>query len=276
MTIQVLGLCRFSLVSEGAFQVTHASLDERRAFLYDPARLAQRFAWFENVLLPGMAAQSDPDFRLIVLTGADFPQDWRDRLQARVAGIPQVVLDFRAPGKHRDLCHAAVTERIDPAAEVVAQFRLDDDDAVALDYVARIRSDFDRHLRPLYRRNSLLSVDNAKGLVLDASRGGVNVHQVMTHNWTPGLTLYLPPDHDKSVLDYPHHRLLSHMPGVSLQEEIMYVRGKHGANDSKNWGRAIGAAMDPARAARILHAGFGIDLPAFAAALAALPPAGTP
>jgi len=56
MNIQVLGLCRFSFPSSGAFQIEHATIQERREALYAPHRLAQRLAWFENALLPSIMA----------------------------------------------------------------------------------------------------------------------------------------------------------------------------------------------------------------------------
>ena len=67
---QILALCRFSYLGGRGFQVEHGSLAARRAFLYDPARLARRWFWFENVALPAFIAQTDPDFTLVVMTGA--------------------------------------------------------------------------------------------------------------------------------------------------------------------------------------------------------------
>ena len=39
MRVQVIGLCRFSYLGERGFQIGHETLEERRAFLYDPGRL---------------------------------------------------------------------------------------------------------------------------------------------------------------------------------------------------------------------------------------------
>lgn len=263
--VQVLGLCRFSLLGEGGFQVTHAGIAERRAFLYDPQRLGRRFVWFEHVVLPCLRAQTDPDFRLVVLTGEDFPEPFRSRLAALAGTVPQIVLDFRPPGPHRDLCRQALQARIDPAADVVAQFRLDDDDAVAVDYVERLRRDFASGLEPIYGRLGRLSLDYASGLVLDSD--GPSAHRVIARDWTPALTLFLPPGSARAVLDYPHHKLLHHMPGVSLQDNVMFVRGKHEGNDSHGWAGRLAPALAPGEAADILRRRFGIDLGRFAAAL---------
>ncbi|MCP3879258.1 MAG: hypothetical protein GY701_12850, partial [Sulfitobacter sp.] len=50
--MQVLGLCRFSYPALGGFQVGHDSTADRIAYLYDPARLEERFRLFETVALP--------------------------------------------------------------------------------------------------------------------------------------------------------------------------------------------------------------------------------
>ena len=146
--VQVLGLLRFSVLSEGAFQTRHDSLDQRRAYLFDPVRLEQRLAWFERVTLPGLLAQKDPSFRLVVLLAEDLPEPWRGRMDAILARDPRLVA-FRAPvERHRKSCADAIAAHIDPNAEAVLQFRLDDDDAVATDFTRRLRRDF-RRAQPL-------------------------------------------------------------------------------------------------------------------------------
>lgn len=60
MKIQMLGLCRFSLLSEGGFKIVHETLDDRRRLLYDPLRLEQRFLWFEHIALPDGRGRQTP------------------------------------------------------------------------------------------------------------------------------------------------------------------------------------------------------------------------
>ena len=42
MRVQMLGLCRFSYLGGGGFQVGHETIEARRAYLYNPQRLARR------------------------------------------------------------------------------------------------------------------------------------------------------------------------------------------------------------------------------------------
>lgn len=272
MDIQVLGLCRFSYLGEGGYQTTHGTLAERRAHLYDDDRLALRFFWFERVCLPAWAAQTDKDFRLIVLTGTDFPAHWLSRLHEVCAEVPQMVIETADPGPHREVCRAVMHRHVDSAAQIVAQFRHDDDDAVAVDYVWRVRSDMTDKLRPMFRAHGLLSVDYSRGLTLAAMDGEVVVIPQMSHNLGVALTIYMRPGNARCALDYPHHRLAAHMPGVAFQDSVMFIRGKHGTNDS---GDALRVGypwrLPEAEAPGLLRDRFALDLDAFAAEFGATP-----
>ncbi|MCW3784480.1 putative rhamnosyl transferase [Defluviimonas salinarum] len=274
MKIQVLGVCRFSLLVQGGFQRMPEDLEARRRVLYDPARLESRVLWFEHVFLPSIRAQTDPDFTLTVVTGSDFPDPWRGRLQDLIAGIPQIELVFVPPHVHRDACRPVLCTRTDPKADVVAQFRLDDDDAVAVDFVRRIRRDFRTFARPLYEAQGLVSIDYCRGFALTGFGARAALHFVSAPLWTPALTVCVPPSHEKSVLDYPHHLLFRHMPGISLNDRLMFVRGFHDSNDSSFPARNLSAPIAPDEAADWTARRFGIDFDRFSAALAAAPVAG--
>lgn len=270
MKVQVLGICRFSLLVTGGFQVEHDSLDARRAMLYDPVRLAQRFVWFEHVCLPTWRAQTDPDFRLIVAIGADFPDPWLTRLRDLVEGIPQVVVEQAEPIRHRPLCRRIVQAHVDPTADVVAQFRQDDDDAVATDYVARVRGDF-AALEPLWRAEGMIWADHCRGFTLMTPPDGIDVVPQVADRMTAALTVYMPPGAETCVLDYGHHKLNQVMTGVSFQDSFMYVRGKHGLNDSTKGVYAHNGAQVPCDdPVGTFRNRFAIDLEAFEKARAAL------
>lgn len=266
--IQVLGLCRFSVPGIGAFQKRHDSIAARRAMLYAPERLAQRMVWFEHVTLPAIRAQTDADFTFVVLLGEDFPEPWHGRLQALVAGIPQVRLAYAPPDEHRVACGRAVRAQVDPAADMVAEFRLDDDDAVAVDFVERVRAEAPA-LSGLFLRHGNAALDFTRGLVLaDGPDGPVPVPRRAQY-WTPALAVLTRPDAEERILDFPHHKLWMAMPTLTLPDDVMFVRGAHGGNDSRIVPEEPAWHLPEARQAPLLQRRFRIDLPAFAAALAA-------
>ncbi|WP_128254697.1 glycosyltransferase [Falsirhodobacter deserti] len=267
MKIQMLGLCRFSLLSEGGFKVVHETLDERRRLLYDPDRLAQRFLWFEYVALPSWARQTDPDFKLVIAVGEDFPLPWLERLHDLVSPIPQIVIELCPPNHHRQVCRTAMLRHADPSADRMVLFRHDDDDAVAIDYVESSRRDLQR-LGGMADTYPLFYLDYPRGFTLDYDGQVLTLNPQITHTLGVALNIVAPAGHDRGALDYPHHKLITLMPGVSLSDPIMYLRGKHETNDSRPPARG-GApfAFDQTHETRMLARRFGIDLPAFRSAL---------
>lgn len=264
--VQVLGLCRFSVPSTGAFQVAHDTIDDRRAFLYDPKRLALRFTWFEHVNLPGIAQQHDPAFKYVVLVGEDFPEPWRSRMEAHAARIPQMVVEYAPPIHHREACSAALAKYVDPSAEVVIQFRQDDDDGVATDFVQRLRRDY-RKSKGIFRERGLMALDYNLGMNLHSKDGGLKIVPRYHSFLGAAFAVCTVPGDGHYVLDYYHNIIWQQMASVTFPDSYMWVRGSHGTNDSgkvpENWK----IEKDPAKLRQILRKRFRIDLPGFKAAL---------
>ncbi len=263
--VQALGLTRFSYPSApGAFG--RDGLDALRARLYDDRRMALRFHWFEHVTLPGLRAQTDPDFTLVVLTGDALPERHRDRLAALLSGLPQARIVTMPEGRvHREACRAAMIEARDPAARVVAEFRLDDDDGVAAGFVADLRRRFET-VAPLFEGGGRVTLDYCRGLLLRTAGAAVELRPVMARLWTPALVTYRAPGDDRSLLDAPHLDLWKLMPVLSLRHPAMFVRGAHADNASavgNRWDRVTVRDADQARAEAALRRDFRIDLDAF-------------
>ncbi|WP_435168380.1 glycosyltransferase [Falsirhodobacter sp. 1013] len=272
---QVLGLCRFSLLVEGGFQVEHDTLAARRAMLYDPARLALRFAWFEEVCLPSLRLQTDPDFTLILLTGADFPDRALQRLRQATQDIPQIVLRQIAPERHRPACRRVLKAEVDPAARAVLQFRLDDDDAVSIDFVERLRADM-ALAQGMLDRDGRLYLDYNRGFTLMTPPEGRQIAAQVADRVAAGLAVALRPDDGSCVMDFAHNKVHQAMNGLTFTDRFMYVRGKNGLNDSAGGQFRHGGArldMDQADCEEQLAARFGIDPARFDAAVAAAQPA---
>lgn len=254
----MLGLCRFSLLVEGGFQTIHQTLQARREMLYDPRRLEYRLAWFQHLCLAGLRVQTDPDFTLVVLTGEDFPADWMARLRAVAAEVPQAVVVTRPPGRHRDVCMGALAPHIDPKADVVGQFRLDDDDTVACDFIARSRADF-AGFRGLFDRHGRVGSNYASGVVVSDTGPHLAFDSRVVTNWSCATTLYFSPDSTTGLMDYGHHRLAEFMPMVTQTDSPMYLRGWHDGNDSRRRRQGSGEPWAEDRAAPVLAERFGIN-----------------
>ncbi len=264
--VQVQGLCRFSFPCTGGFKKYHTSLEERRAALYAPRRLDERTLWFEHVFLPPLRAQNDGDFTMHLLMGEDLPQPWRGRVEAAIADVPQIRAHWREAGDHRAICRYVMWGGRDATRAVVAEFRLDDDDAVAVDYVQQLRRGWGKVAR-LASFQGRVALDHGKGLVLEAKNDGtIKPHVLNTHCWSAGLAIYLKPDDEAIVMDFPHHKIWARVPFVNLTDSVMFIRGDHDHNDAKTPFAAGQPVPTPeGEIPEMLARRFGIDFPAFQA-----------
>ncbi|MFV0384292.1 glycosyltransferase [Paracoccus sp. (in: a-proteobacteria)] len=260
MRIQVLGLCRFSMLVENAFQSVGSDLNQSRGFLYDPRRLEQRMRWFEHLCLQPLLWQTDPDFTLILATGIDLPQPWLARLTEIAGAVPQIRLEQVAPGKHGQICRQLLAKHTDPDADVVAQFRMDDDDAVALDYVAQLRQDF-RLIRPLMKADAPVALDYTQGLVIERQGdGSFDIRAEHARLWVPALAMYFPADRPGSIMNYRHDWIWRLATMVSRNHPLMWIRGFHGKNDSpRTHYRPMQIEMAKEQIDQTLRRRFGLD-----------------
>lgn len=230
--MQVIGICRFSYPALGGFQVDHASPEERMAFLYASDRMEERFRLFECFTLPPLRAQSDADFTFLVVIGDAMPARWRDRLMDQLADIPQAVVQEHAPGPHRQVMKQAVNAVRDNRDAPCLQFRMDDDDAVAIRYVERLREAAD-DLDPLLRKNRHIAIDFNQGYIAAPSARGILGKPTIEHLWTAGLAMAVRPGVDLSILNFGHSKLARFMPVTSFTGEDMFIRGHSDHNDSR-------------------------------------------
>lgn len=278
MRAQLLGLCRFSYLGGRGFQVRHETVEERRAFLYDPARLARRWAWFEQVALPGLTRQTDPDYTMVIMTGPYLPQPFLGRLREIAAAHPQIRLELVPPMEHhRVACARAVHPHVDPAADWVGQFKHDDDDGLAFDFVARARRDL-RLLMPMLRRDGQAWCDYMKGVILKATETGVEALPRHVSATGVALVIWQRPDARQTCIDYEHWKIGSYMNGVALGERPMFLRAIHHDNDSGALGPNYPWADPPADLGPLIARRFGVDLAALdaGARAAGLPGADRP
>lgn len=273
MHVQMLGLCRFSYLGLRGYQKDHATVEERRAYLYDPGRLARRWRWFTEFALPGWRGQGDPDFTLVIMTGPDLPEPYLSDLKDLVAGIPQLRLALVPPmERHLAACRAAIAPHVDAGADVIGHFRHDDDDAVALDYVEQTRKDFDR-VSSLWQSEKLLSLDYSRGLMVQPDGGRMRYTPRICQNMGVALTLFAAPDAETTALHYNHSQLPRWMPGVAVTRPLMFLRSVHVDSDSGDVGPGLPWELEDAAINRQLSHRFGLSREGLDRLAASLDPA---
>jgi hypothetical protein len=223
--IQALGLCRFSYPTANNEGFT------RKVDLYDTARLERRFRFFETICLPPLRAQTDPDFRLLVLVGAALPAWAMARLAALVAALPQAVILVEPEGQpHVELCCRLLVAHRDPAADAVAEFRIDDDDAVAVNFIARLRNRA-RASRGLWAGGQTVEIDFHSGFAL-ISGAAPQVLAVTVAHWTPAQAFVTRPDQPRTAFSDNHFTSWRRTACLSCPDPQMFIRSFHGDNDS--------------------------------------------
>ncbi|MBO6854897.1 MAG: hypothetical protein JJ872_14205 [Marivivens sp.] len=262
--VQVLLLCRWSVpASLEAFEHKFSSMDELRTHLYAPERLRLRLWMLRNVLIPSIRSQNDDRFKLLLMLGEHLPSPYREAVLESVSSVPQIRPIFVPEGQpHREQCRELMQRFRDPRATVVAEGRLDDDDALATDFVAMARSYFPK-LRPFFRNAPKLALDFPRGFLFEIRGAELTLQPAIHRLWTPALIIYTRPSHPKGLLDYKHHLLWQHMDVYSWQDQPMFLRGVHSGNDS---GISFGQGRDTGRTysddeidAQLFHR-FGINL----------------
>lgn len=258
--MRTVGICRFSYAGEGGFKVGHADHAALEEFLYDPARMEERFRLFEAITLPCVAAQTDPDFTFLIVTGTGLPQHYLERLRSLTAEIPQCVIRQYPPRPHRRIMAKAINEWRGAPDTPCLQFRLDDDDAMALTFVEKFK-EAATDLAALTARHSAVAVDFNQGYVFTAGPDGVKLWAYHYAYSAIALGVIVQADNTDTIMNYGHQNLWKTMPTLTLTGEDMMMRGHNDFNDSRLKGKKNVfdyQQMDTEKAAHIRKT-FGID-----------------
>lgn len=226
-----IGICRFSYPALGGFKRMHDTVEEREAYLYADARMELRFRHFEALTLPSVAAQSDPDFTFIVLIGENMPAFWLGRLRDICAPVPQIKIVAMRPMRHRRAMQKAIQKELGANDTESIQWRLDDDDAVGVDFVEATRR-IARRTERLRKRWKNMAIEWSRGFSASLTADGIIAEEVHSPFWACGLAVLFRPGDPKTVMNYGHHKLHHEMPMLAQPDPAMYIRSKHDDNDS--------------------------------------------
>ncbi len=230
--MQVIGLCRFSYLGLGGFQVNHDTLEERAAFLYAPERLEERFRTFQTMMLPPLKAQTDPDFTFLIVTGDSLPTAAYDRLMDLVADMPQVVIQKHPPRQHRKIMREAINSVRLFDHDLCAQFRMDDDDAVACCYVEKLREAVE-DVREMAQKHRHIAIDFNTGFIARPGRDGLQTTPVNNAYTTAALAIVFRREVSQTVMNFSHFKIGRSMPTVTFTGKDMLIRGHNDYNDSR-------------------------------------------
>ena len=230
--MQVIGLCRFSYPAIGGFQVEHETIEDRIAYLYGAQRLEERFRLMETVALPCIKAQTDPDFELIIVIGDQLPKAHRDRLGDITADIPQVRIVEEPPRPQREVMKEIFNKARKDPSEPCLQFRHDDDDAFAVDFIERLRA-ASRNAEKLTAQHKAVNFDWNKGYVAEFGTHGIASTDIYRALYPAAMGMQIRGNSPLTIMNFAHEKIGRFMPVVSYNEPPMFVRSHNGSNDSR-------------------------------------------
>lgn len=263
MAIEIIGFCRFSFFGPSDTKLSYD--DRQQAFdtLFAPERMEIRFGLFENLFLPAIKAQTDQDFKLVILASACMPAPFKDRLTKACAPIPQIELLF-AEGEHlgAELRPYSTTQH-DPGTGLL-QFRIDDDDALSRNYIANLRK-----WAPRMRHESILTMPF--GLMLFHSPDGPKLHPMYRNLTGAGFAYFTEGRTRKNVFGFAHLNAGRRFPFLSDPSIFSYIQTFTSSSDTafrshrkiKQFMRNAGVPADSKHAGGMIERAMTEDFAAF-------------
>lgn len=230
--MQVIGLCRFSYPAYGGFQVAHETMEDRRAFLYAPERMEERFRSFEAITMPGLRAQTDPNFEFLIVIGECLPAPYLARLKDLIADVPQARIIARPPERHRLAMQRIINENLDTPELPSIQFRHDDDDAVAVNFIEKLREAVD-DCAALIAKHPLVAIDFNRGFSGRPTSQGLEITPSVLQYYGVALAMVAQPGAQKTIMNFSHKKMNQVMPSVTFTDQEMFLRGHGAFNDSR-------------------------------------------
>ena len=270
----IVGVLRFSYPAKEGFAVSQLSEAALEAHLYEPARMRARFDYLERIALPSLAAQTDGDFTCVLLAGRSLPFRHKARLREIEARHPFLRLVLMERMGALSAAKRAFRRGLErhPGATHCTGFRMDDDDAVAVDYVAKTRDRADRLIAAgLAERPTVVAF--ARGVYWDMGEPA-QPYADFREPQPLGLAcaMVTTADMPTCVYRYNHRKLPGQVPTLMDPDGFMFLRTLHGHNDS---GRQIPPHAEPlplGRARDLIRRRFALD-PAEIEGLMPVPPA---
>ncbi len=255
---KTIGVLRFSVLTPTYYSERFPTLEETAAHLFSDERMELRFRVFENLCLPSLVRQSDAGFDAIVLTAESLPDRHLSRLAAILDPHPNIHLRPVGTDNHYALLRSAFKSVSVEGCTHRIMFRLDDDDAVDNDFIARTKRIaqglFHLHDDPpptiiAYNRGFYVAQDGENTDIFDA---------VERAPLSTGVTLVAPLDHPTNPYRFVHRKFAQHYNVYSDISVPGFVRTNHGDNKSNPSIMGISHKMKPEEIDQQLQAHFGL------------------
>ena len=234
--LSIVGVVRFSVLTSTYYSERFPTLEEKAAHLFSPERMELRLRVFERLCLRSIRRQTDQGFHLVVVTAEDMPVPYLERLHDLVGGADNITLLPVGASNHYGTLRMAYDLVPSHGASHRLLFRLDDDDAVDLDYIARNRR-LAMGLIPLQGEQTPFILANNRGIYLRRTEGpdGPQDEIFDACEKAPlsvGAALVAPVGYGPNPYRFNHRKFAQHWNTFSDISVPGFVRTIHGDNKS--------------------------------------------
>ncbi|WP_298845329.1 glycosyltransferase [uncultured Roseobacter sp.] len=259
--LKIVGLMRFSVLTPTYYAETFDTLDKAAAHLFSPERMTLRFRIFEALVLPSLLAQTDADFEMVILTADQLPEPWMTRLVELVGAVPNARLLPVGTDRHYQLLREGYLSVDTGDATHRVMFRLDDDDALSLDYISRLRANA-RGLLRLQKPDVPQVLAFNRGVYVQFRDGADNdvFDACERAPLSAGTALLAPLDYPRNPYRYNHRQLAQYYPTYSDISAPSFIRTVHGDNKSNPAQMGLTRQLRESGLERQLQRNFGVEL----------------
>jgi len=231
--VDILIQTRFSFFGKSGWR-SKASADPEK--LFNPERLDQRLELFEKIALASLRAQTDPDFRLLILSSNMMPEAYQQKLTElchRMLGEERVKIMFQKPHHAGTVFRKYVNRTYDPET-YLAQVVLDDDDGLSHDFIAICRNECLLAKNTFHDGTGELFLSFPTGYSLMLRKGKPDLIPRSTPFTNLGLTLLSKASSRVNPYSKAHRKL-----GERFETRVIgtmrpfYLRSVHTSNDSR-------------------------------------------
>jgi len=263
--VQIGGLIRFSCPFEesgfGSFKWQFGDMKEMLAALFETSRMEERFLYFEKVCLHTLRRQTNKNFTVGVLVSEHMPATHRHRMDKLLSDFPQARQVMVAIQPYRQAIEQGYAEVFDRDTPYRLSFRLDDDDAVAVDFIEQVYNKAP-HLIGLSEGKNPVALSFLKKLTLHGMAGARKLEPKIDGNPLGlGLCMLSPRESRINAYTFVHWKMVMHAQTVLDMGPLMNLRCFHTSNDSEmktEGGREL--KLSEAEIRRLLHSRFAMDM----------------
>lgn len=261
VSAKVVGVLRFSVLTTDFNTVKFNTPDALAEHIFSEDRMSLRFRIFEHLCLPSLIRQTDEDFECVVLVAEAMPAIHLERMLDLLEPIPNIHCLPVGTKKHYPLIKRGYKSiPVDECTHRI-MFRLDDDDAVDINFVKRTK----------YLANGLLDLQGPdtpfviaynRGFYVRCNEDGENevFDACERAPLSTGTTLVAPVGYTRNPYRYNHRALAQHHNTFSDISVPGFIRTIHGDNLSGTPQMGLTRKMPPEETEKKIREHFGVDI----------------